>query len=165
MKKCILAFALTLAFSLVSVAQGTSSGTSSSSGQSDTAKTKTSSDKTAASSGKEKGVTGCLEQGTSPGTYVIKNAKHPDGVQVSYSGSEDLSKHVGHKVKATGSMSGGSLNATDVKHISETCSVGQASNGGHKHHHKASGESGSSSGMSGSSSGSSSGTGTNPPPK
>ncbi len=134
MKKCILALTLTFAFSLAAFAQssygGQSSKSESSAQPSSTAQSSTM-DKTSTSSGKEKGVTGCLEQGSSAGSYVIKNAKHPDGVQVSYSGSEDLSKHVGHKVKATGTMSGGTLNATDVKHISESCSVSAAS-GGHK---------------------------------
>lgn len=136
MKKCILALTLTFAFSLAAFAQssyGDQSSKSQSSAQpSSSAQSSTSTDKTSTSSGKEKGVTGCLEQGSSAGSYVIKNAKHPDGIQVSYSGSEDLSKHVGHKVKATGNLSGDTLNATDVKHISETCSVG-ASSGGHKH--------------------------------
>lgn len=133
MKKSILAVALTLAFSLAAFAQSSYGGSSSTSGQSTA---KTSKTRTSASSGKEHAVTGCLEQGASTGSYVIKNAKHPDGVQVSYSGSEDLSKHVGHKVKAMGSMSGSTLNATDVKHISETCSVsgGEASmSHGHQH--------------------------------
>ncbi len=133
MKKCMLALGLALVFSLVAVAQ-TSNTSSSGSQSATTSNSSSSTDKTATSSGKEKGVTGCLEQGSSPGTYVIKNAKHPEGVQVSYSGSEDLSKHVGHKVHATGSMSGDTLNATNVKHISETCSVGETA-GGHKHHH------------------------------
>ncbi len=137
MKKCILALTLTFAFSLAAFAQssyGDQSSKSQSSAQpSSSGQSSTDMEKTPTSSGKEKGVTGCLEQGSSAGSYVIKNAKHPDGIQVSYSGSEDLSKHVGHKVKATGSMSGGTLNATDVKHISETCSV-SATSGGHKHH-------------------------------
>ncbi len=140
MKNWILAFALTLAFSMFAMAQGSSSSSASGS-QATTSKksSTTSSEKTATSTGKEKSVTGCLEQGSSAGTYTIKNAKHPNGVNVSYSGSEDLSKHVGHKVKATGSMSGDTLNATDVKHISEHCAVGgagEASTGstGHKHH-------------------------------
>ncbi len=169
MKKCILALALTLAFSLAALAQSSYGGSSSqsqssaqpsSSAQSSTAQSDTSMEKSkTSSSGKEHGVTGCLEQGSSPGTYVIKNSKHPEGVQVSYSGSEDLSKHVGHKVKATGSMSGSTLNATDVKHISETCSVsggGEASSG--RHHH---GSEAGTSGTSGTESGT--GTSTNPP--
>ena len=122
MKKSLLAIAVVMAFALTMAAQ--TADTSS----------KTSTDKTATSTSKDHGaVTGCLEQGSSAGTYVIKNAKHPDGVQISYSGSEDLSKHVGHKVKATGSMSGDTLNATNVKHISETCSVGNTASSGHKH--------------------------------
>jgi hypothetical protein len=36
-------------------------------------------------------------------------------------------------VKVTGSMSGDTLNASAVKHISETCSVGSASSGKHSH--------------------------------
>jgi hypothetical protein len=163
MKKWMLAFALTLAFSLVAVAQSdsgssasgsqtssgstastpgqSSSGSTSSTGSMGTSST-SSTDKSSASStsGKSEHLTGCLEQGSTPGTYMLKDSKHPEGVQLSYSGSEDLSKHVGHKVKVTGSMSGDTLNATNVKHISETCSVGSASSGKH-HHDKASGSS------------------------
>ncbi len=145
MKKSILALAVILAFSLAAVAQSSYGGSSSQSqssaqqpsAQPDSSMSKSQSDmdKTKTSTGKEKGITGCLEQGTSPGSYVIKDKKHPEGVQVSYSGSEDLSKHVGHKVHATGAMSGDTLNATNVKHISETCNVsgGEASMG--RHHH------------------------------
>ena len=151
MKKWMLAFALTLAFSLVSVAQSGSSSSasgqsSSGAGSSASTPSSTSSDqsagsmgaagsteKSSTSSGKSQHLTGCLEQGSTPGTYVLKDSKHPEGVQVSYSGSEDLSKHVGHKVKASGTMSGDTLNATNVKHISETCSMGSASSGKHDH--------------------------------
>ncbi len=159
MKKSILALAVILAFSLAALAQSSYGGSSSQSStqpspsaQSDSSMSKSPSDmdKTKTSTGKEKGITGCLEQGTSPGSYVIKDKKHPEGVQVSYSGSEDLSKHVGHKVHASGSMSGDTLNATNIKHLSETCNVsgGAASSG---HHHGA--EAGSTSGAE---------TGTNP---
>ena len=144
MKNWMLAFALTLAFSLVSVAQ-TSSNPSPADSQSGAAATSNtgstssgamgSSDQSSTSSGKKaKSEVGCLEQGSTPGTYMLKDAKHPNGIAVSYSGSEDLSKHVGHKVKVSGTMSGDSLNATNVKHISETCSVGgSASSGKHSH--------------------------------
>ena len=164
MKKSILALALTLAFSLAAFAQssygGSSSQSKSSSAQSDNSMDKS---QTSSNSGKEKGVTGCLEQGSSPGSYVIKNAKHPEGVQVSYSGSEDLSKHVGHKVHATGSMSGGTLNATNVKHISETCSVGGSGEAATGHHHHGS-EAGASGTGAGTETGPNGGTG-NPSPK
>lgn len=141
MKKSILALALTLAFSLAAFAQssyGSSSQQPQTSAQpsSSTAQSDSSMDKSKTSTGKEKGITGCLEQGSTPGSYVIKDKKHPEGVQVSYSGSEDLSKHVGHKVHATGSMSGDTLNATNVKHISETCNMsggGEAATGHHHH--------------------------------
>ncbi len=156
MKKSILAFAVILAFSLAAVAQSSYGGSSSQSQSSAQPSSNTQSstaqssdmDKTKTSTGKEKGITGCLEQGSTPGSYVIKDKKHPEGVQVSYSGSEDLSKHIGHKVHATGTMSGDTLNATNVKHISETCNVsGEASTG--KHHH-------------GAEAGTETGTGTNP---
>lgn len=158
MKKSLLAMAVILAFALASAAQtGSTSSNATSTGKTD---------KSATSSGKSgHGVVGCLEQGSSPGTYVIKNAKHPEGVQVSYSGSEDLSKHVGHKVKATGSMSGDTLNATNVKHISETCNVGsESASGGHKHHHGDMSNSSTGSGTgSTSGTGASSGTGSSNP--
>lgn len=140
MKRSILSLALILGVSLAAYAQnpygGSSSQSRSSAQPSSSAQSDNGMDKTKTSSGHERGVTGCLEQGSAPGSYVIKNAKHPEGVQVSYSGSEDLSKHIGHKVHATGAMSGDTLNATNVKHISETCSVGggdSASSG--RHHH------------------------------
>ena len=132
MKRSILALALTLAFSLAVFAQSSYGGNDSQSKSS--AQSDSSMDKSQTSTTKDHGVTGCLEQGSAPGSYLIKNAKHPDGVQVSYSGSEDLSKHVGHKVHATGTMSGDTLNATNVKHISEKCSVGDTASGGHHHH-------------------------------
>lgn len=151
MKKSILALAVILAFSLAAVAQSSYGGSSSksqssaqpsSSAQSSTAPSDSSMDKSKTSTGKEKGITGCLEQGSTPGSYLIKDKKHPEGVQVSYSGSEDLSKHIGHKVHATGAMSGDTLNATNVKHISETCNVGGEASTGHHHGSQAGTETG-----------------------
>ncbi len=157
MKKSILALALTLAFSLAAFAQSSYGGSSSQSRSSaqppsSTAQSNSSMDKSQTSTGKEKGITGCLEQGTSPGSYIIKNAKHPEGVQVSYNGSEDLSKHIGHKVHASGTLSGDTLNATNVKHISETCTVGGGGEAATGHHH----------GSSNTGAGTETGTSTNP---
>jgi hypothetical protein len=122
-----------------------------------------SSDQSSTSSGKHaKGEVGCLEQGSTPGTYMLKDAKHPNGIAVSYSGSEDLSKHVGHKVKVSGTMSGDTLNATNVKHISETCTPESAGTS-HKHHHEAGASSGSGDMGSGSTSTGTTGTGTTNP--
>ena len=48
-------------------------------------------------------VTGCLNSDSSGG-YTITNGRYKNGMKVT--GSDDLSKHVGHKVQLTGSKSG-----------------------------------------------------------
>src|SRR5437868_1716240 len=131
MRKALLCIAVLLAFGLTAVAQDT--GTS---GQSSTTTTTTKkSTRTAASKGNT--ITGCIEK--SGDNYMIKNGRYKNGVKVT--GSDDLSPHVGHTVKLTGTwasaaastgetkgggmkMSNREFNETKVDMVSETCKMG-----------------------------------------
>jgi hypothetical protein len=59
--------------------------------------------------GKQMTMTGCVAE--KDGKYVLKNKKHPDGVELM--SSDDLKPHVGHKVSVTGMMQGDSAMAGD----------------------------------------------------
>jgi len=54
---------------------------------------------------KEHSLTGCLSEGTSPGTYVLTHGKHKAMV----TGSDELKNHVGHEVKLTGAWEAGAM--------------------------------------------------------
>jgi hypothetical protein len=56
----------------------------------------------AANSAKEATLTGCLNGPNAENAYVLTTAKNKKGVEVGMPGSDELSKHVGHKVKLTG---------------------------------------------------------------
>ena len=62
-------------------------------------------------SGKSMSMTGCI--GEKDGKYMMMDKKHPDGVQLM--SSEDLKRHVGHKVKVTGTMEKMDAMSTDAK--------------------------------------------------
>ena len=49
---------------------------------------------------KPKTITGCISGPNAENAYVLTNGTYKKGVEVG--GSDDLSKHVGHKVKLTG---------------------------------------------------------------
>ena len=66
---------------------------------------------------KDKSVTGCIQAGTSPGTYMLTNAQPAASTDATAAKAEmgsimlsasdvDLAAHVGHKVTVSGSMSG-----------------------------------------------------------
>lgn len=144
MKKVFCGFVVLLAFAVVSAQTPSSGGDQ---GQ-------TSTDQTAkmSKSGKKKGhtLTGCLSG--EQGAYMLKSK---NGKEVAVTGSDDLSKHVGHEVKlhgaweksaegsekteaSAGAKSGRTFNVTSIDHISDTCTASSAAaSGGHHHHHKA----------------------------
>jgi hypothetical protein len=74
-----------------------------------TAMSSDSSMKKSDSMGKQMTMTGCVAE--KDGNYVLKNKKHPDGVELM--SSDDLKPHVGHKVSVTGMMQGDSAMAGD----------------------------------------------------
>jgi hypothetical protein len=59
--------------------------------------------------GKQMTITGCIAE--KDGTYMLKNKKHQDGVELM--SSDDLKPHVGHKVSVTGMMQGDSAMSGD----------------------------------------------------
>ena len=132
MKKLLLLVAVVLAFSFTALAQATSStgstGTQAGSEQTTTPKTKKSK-KAGGEMGaagetkaaKTSQVTGCLAK--SGDNYTISNAKVKDAAVTS---SEDLSAHVGHKVKLSGTWTEPhkAFTATKVTHVSDTCAGG-----------------------------------------
>src|SRR5882724_1833543 len=61
------------------------------------------------SMGKQMTMTGCVAE--KDGKYMLKDKKHPDGVELM--SSDDLKPHVGHKVSVTGMMQGDSAMAGD----------------------------------------------------
>ena len=143
MKKVFCGFVVLLALAVVSAQTPSSGGDQ---GQTSTDQTA----KTTKSGKKGSTLTGCLSG--EQGAYMLKRK---NGKEVAVSGSDDLSKHVGHEVKLHGSWeksaegsekteasagkkSGRTFNVTSIDHISDTCpAAGMAAGGGHHHHHKA----------------------------
>jgi hypothetical protein len=119
MKKLLLLAVVTLVFTVAAMAQGAAAGQSSSSSTTSTTTSKT-------ANGTHQ-LTGCLGK-DSAGNYTLTNGKYTKGVPVKT--SEDLSAHVGHKVQLTGNWEGTgttkTFDATSMKHISATCTVGSA---------------------------------------
>jgi hypothetical protein len=144
MRKALLCIAVLLAFGLTAVAQDAGTSGQSSTSTTTTKTTKTKHSKKAAGdmgdmSAKSSTMTGCIEK--SGDNYMIKNGRHKKGVKVT--GSDDLSAHVGHTVKLTGSWAptaastsatgetkgggakaGREFNETKVDMVSETCTMG-----------------------------------------
>ena len=54
---------------------------------------------------------GCVAE--KDGKYMLTNKRHPDGIGLD--SSEDLKPHVGHKIKATGTMEKGAGMSGDMK--------------------------------------------------
>ena len=133
MKKLVMLLALAIAFSLSGFAQTSSSDSSSSGTQStDTGKTSKKAKKASSDgAGKSSSITGCLKSDASSTT--IANGKHKDGVAVDTSAdtTDDWAKHNGHKVQLMGTWEGTGADkkfkATSMKHIAETCTVGEKS--------------------------------------
>ncbi|MFB3814313.1 MAG: hypothetical protein ACE14L_09380 [Terriglobales bacterium] len=146
MKKLALLVAVLLAFSFSALAQGTSSSTTQTT-ESTTKTTKKSKKSGAmasetgaaeskehaagearehAASGAQHKLTGCLARSADGSGYTLTNSKYKNGVEVK--SSEDLSAHVGHKVKLSGEWEkpGATFNATKMTHISDTCGAAAA---------------------------------------
>src|SRR5437763_17121671 len=142
MRKALLCMAVLLAFGLTAVAQDTGTAGQSSTSTTTTKTTKTKHKKTSGDMGdmgKTSTMTGCIDK--SGDGYVLKNGRHKNGVKVT--GSDDLSAHVGHTVKLTGTwasaaaaggtgetkgggtkMSSREFNETKVDMVSETRKTG-----------------------------------------
>lgn len=142
MKKLGMLLALCFAFTLAMMAQDNMGSMGQSTDQTTTTKTT----KHHMKGAKEHSLTGCLAEGTSPGTYELTHGKHKTMV----TGSDELKNHVGHEVKLTGmwekgAMAEGSESAateanekktgkeehefkvTNITHIADTCSMGKKS--------------------------------------
>jgi hypothetical protein len=90
------------------------------------------------SMGKQITMSGCVAE--KDGKYMLKNKKHPDGVELM--SSDDLKPHVGHKISVTGMMQGDSamsgdgmskdnmamagFKVTSMKIVSEQCTLPDA---------------------------------------
>ena len=122
MKKVLLALAVALTFTLAVAAQESSTQTTTTQ---TTTKSKT--NKAKPMSSKEKTLTGCLAAGTEPDTFKLMEGKK--SIEVT---GQDLSQHVGHEVKLTGSWEkeaeanakkGKEFKVANIQHISDTCSA------------------------------------------
>ena len=72
----------------------------------------------------ETSLTGCLNKGDTPGTYVLTNEK--TGVKTYIFGSAELEKHASnHKVMLTGKADAGNLgfNVSKIQHVAPSCTV------------------------------------------
>ena len=140
MKKAGMLLALCFAFSLAMMAQDNMGGMGQSADQTTTTTTKHHKMKGA----KEHSLTGCLSEGTEPGTFVLTHGKH----KTMLTGSDELKNHVGHEVKVTGAWEEGAmaesnesaateanekksgkeeheLKVSNIQHISDTCTTGK----------------------------------------
>ena len=144
MKKAGMLLALCFAFSLAMMAQDNMGGMGQSTDQTTTTTTTTKTKHHKMKGAKEHSLTGCLSEGTEPGTYVLTHGKHKTMV----TGSDELKSHVGHEVKLTGTMEKGAmaeanesatteakekksgkeeheLKVSNIQHISDTCTMGK----------------------------------------
>ncbi len=120
MKKLLVVLAFAMAFTLTTVAQDTSSQTSTQESTTKTSKTKKA--KGEGGAAKEASLKGCLAAGTEPNTWTLTHGKKTYTVS-----GVDLSQHVGHEVKLTGEHEkGNKFKATNVEHISDTCTASAA---------------------------------------
>jgi hypothetical protein len=138
MKKLGMLLALCFAFTLAMMAQDNMG----SMGQSTTEQPTTKTTKHHMKGAKEHTLTGCLSEGTSPGTYALSHGKHKTMV----TGSDELKNHVGHEVKLTGMWEAGAMaegsesaatetaekksgkeehefKVSNITHISDTCTA------------------------------------------
>jgi len=149
MKKVFAIFTMAFAFTLLSAGQAGSASGGAQAGAGDQAtQKKTAPKKGAAGSA---ALTGCLSGPNDEGVYELKNGKK----EVEVGGLDDLSKHVGHKVRLHGSWTkNGSdigekesseskgkeekgerhFKVASIDHISDTCPAGAAEKG--EHHKK-----------------------------
>jgi hypothetical protein len=77
------------------------------------------------SMGKQMTMTGCVAE--KDGKYMLKDKKHPDGVELM--SSDNLKPHVGHKVSVTGMMQGDSAMAGDKMSKDSMSKDGMAKDG------------------------------------
>jgi hypothetical protein len=149
MKKMFAIFIMVFAFTLLSAAQAGSASGSSQTGASDQGTQKKASPKKGAMGGAT--LTGCLSGPNDEGAYELKSGKK----EVEVGGLDDLSKHVGHKVRLHGSWTKNGADigekesseskskeekgerhfkVASIDHISDTCPAGAAEKG--EHHKK-----------------------------
>jgi len=153
MKKVFAIFTMVFAFTLLSAAQGGSASGSAQPGTGDQATQKKASPKKGAAGSTT--LTGCLSGPNDEGVYELKSGKK----EVEVGGLDDLSKHVGHKVRLHGAWAksgeeiGEKENAASeakegkegkeekgerhfkvasIDHLSDTCADGAAEKGEHK---------------------------------
>ncbi|MBI1898277.1 MAG: hypothetical protein HYS04_17355 [Acidobacteria bacterium] len=72
---------------------------------------------------KEVTLTGCMAAGETAGQFSFSGK---GGRKLNVSGLPDLSSHVGHTVKITGTRSGKDFTATKIEHVSDTCMAPKA---------------------------------------
>jgi hypothetical protein len=148
MKKVFAIFTMAFAFTLLSAAQaGSASGGAQASAGDQATQKKASPKKGAAGSAAGSAtLTGCLSGPNDEGVYELKSGKK----EVEVGGLDDLSKHVGHKVRLHGSWTkNGSdigekesseskgkeekgerhFKVASIDHISDTCAAGAAEKG------------------------------------
>ena len=149
MKKVFAIFTIVFAFTILSAAQAGSASGSAQAGAGDQAAQKKASPKKGAAGSTT--LTGCLSGPNDEGVYELKSSKK----EVEVGGLDDLSKHVGHKVRLHGSWTkNGSdigekesseskgkeekgerhFKVASIDHISDTCAAGAAEKG--EHHKK-----------------------------
>lgn len=75
----------------------------------------------AGTSGSAESLTGCLSKGESEGTYILTD--ETSSAKTTVTGTADLAKHAGHKVRLSGSRSGDQFTATAVQHIAPSCTT------------------------------------------
>lgn len=139
MRKLLLPLAVVLAFSFAAMAQAAGTSSTQTETQTTTKQTKKHAMHTKGGAAAEHQLTGCLAKDPSGG-FSLTNGRYKKGVEVK--SSQDLSAHVGHEVKLMGTWekptAGGeggagaqgkqmrTFTATNVTHISDTCSAGAA---------------------------------------
>jgi hypothetical protein len=147
MKKVFAIFTMIFAFTLLSAAQAGSASGGAQAGAGDQATQKKASPKKGTAGSAT--LTGCLSGPNDEGVYELKSGKK----EVEVGGLDDLSKHVGHKVRLHGSWtkSGSDIGEKEsseskgkeekgerhfkvasIDHISDTCTAGAAEKGEHK---------------------------------
>ncbi len=127
MKKLLLLLAVVVAFSFTALAQNQPSTTQTP--EQKTTKTKKSKKGEAgeAKKAKETNVQGCLSAGTEANSWTLTKGKKTYMVM-----GTDLSAHVGHEVKVTGTLGPAEkgkprmLTATNVEHVADTCTTATA---------------------------------------
>lgn len=96
-------------------------------------------------------LTGCLNGPNAENAYILTNRQHKRGVEVGMRASDELSKHVGHKVRLSGSWVGSGaeigekeqggegeerergerhFQVTKIEHLAESCTMGGSGQGG-----------------------------------